>query len=202
MKKLASIAAGLLLGSAFAVSGAMAQDVTTITWQMWAGGEEDVAGWQEIADLVSAKYPEIKVELQTAPWGDYWTKLAGAGRIRPDDRHLLAAVAAHAELPSADGAAERLHRARRLPDRRSSCPRSSRACRGRASSMACPSISARRWCSTTRTASTPPASRRPVEWTMDEFNAAAKALTTDGKYGVGVTPGMFAPGSPRAVPAM
>ncbi len=74
MKKLASIAAGLLLGSALAVSSAMAQ--TVITWQMWAGGEEDVAGWQEIADLVNKQYPDIKVELQTAPWGDYWTKLA------------------------------------------------------------------------------------------------------------------------------
>ncbi len=103
MKKLASIAAGLLLGSALAMSSAMGRD-GRITWQMWAGGEEDVAGWQEIADLVHKQYPDIKVELQTAPWGDYWTKLAAQAHRRPDDRHLLAAVAAHAELPSADGA--------------------------------------------------------------------------------------------------
>ena len=48
MKKLAIMAAGLMLGSVLA-SGAMAEDVT-LTWQMWAGGDADVAGWQELGN--------------------------------------------------------------------------------------------------------------------------------------------------------
>ncbi|MEO7223369.1 MAG: sugar ABC transporter substrate-binding protein [Devosia sp.] len=191
MKRLASIAAGLLLGSALAVSGAMAQTVTTVTWQMWAGGEEDVKGWQEIADLVNAKYPEIKVELQTAPWGDYWTKLAvqaASGQLTdifslqslrtPNFHQLMVPLD---EYVARDGFAV---------DQFVPSIIEGMSWEGKLYGLPFDLGPLMIFYNKDRfdAAGVAPT----VEWTMDDFNAAAKALTTDGKYGVGVTPGLFA----------
>lgn len=63
-----------LMGSALAPVLAHAAPVT-LTWQMWASNDEDKAVWQHLADMVTAKYPDIKITMQTAGWTDYWTKL-------------------------------------------------------------------------------------------------------------------------------
>lgn len=47
----------------------------TLTWFMWSGSQAETAAWQHCADLVHEKYPDITVELQTASFPDYWTKL-------------------------------------------------------------------------------------------------------------------------------
>ncbi len=191
MKKLAGIAAGLLLASALAASGTTAQSVTTITWQMWAGGDEDVANWQQIADMVNAKHPDIKVELQTAPWGDYWTKLsvqAASGQLTdifslqslrtPNFHQLMVPLNDYVErdgfpidqfVPSIIEGMSWNGELYGLPFDLGPLMVFYNKDRFDAAGIA-PSI----------------------EWTMDDFNAAAKALTTDGKYGVGVTPGLFA----------
>jgi len=49
--------------------------VTTMTWNMWIGGTADQEAWQKVADQVATDNPSIKLTLQGAPWGDYWTKL-------------------------------------------------------------------------------------------------------------------------------
>jgi ABC-type glycerol-3-phosphate transport system substrate-binding protein len=67
----AAIAAGLMISTA----GAVQADPVTLKWGMWAGSDAEVAAWQHVADMVTAKYPDIKIELQTASWPDYWTKL-------------------------------------------------------------------------------------------------------------------------------
>src|SRR6185312_8068324 len=67
------VAASLLVGSA--LSSAALADPVTLTWGMWAGSDAEVSAWRHVADMVTAKYPDIKITLQTASWPDYWTKL-------------------------------------------------------------------------------------------------------------------------------
>jgi multiple sugar transport system substrate-binding protein len=58
----------------------------TLTWFMWSGSDAEKAAWQKVADMVTAKYPDIKVQLDTAAWPDYWTKLPtlAASNTLPD----------------------------------------------------------------------------------------------------------------------
>lgn len=84
MKRLKALAALALMGGSLLVSGASAQEQVTITWQMWGSDENDIAAWQHLADMVTEVHPEITVELQTTPWNDYWTKLpvlAASGQL-------------------------------------------------------------------------------------------------------------------------
>ncbi len=60
---------------AIALATAAYADPVTLTWGMWAGSDAEVAAWQHVADMVTAKYPDITIKLQTASWPDYWTKL-------------------------------------------------------------------------------------------------------------------------------
>lgn len=64
---------GLLGGVALA--GAAYAAPVTLTWGMWVGSDAEKAAWQHVADMVTAKYPDIKITLQTSSWPDYWTKL-------------------------------------------------------------------------------------------------------------------------------
>ncbi|MDR6289215.1 MULTISPECIES: ABC transporter substrate-binding protein [Inquilinus] len=66
-----AVAAG---AASLSVTPAQAEPVT-LTWQMWASTDAEVAAWKHVAEMVTAKHPDIKVELRTAPWRDYWTKL-------------------------------------------------------------------------------------------------------------------------------
>ena len=47
----------------------------TLKWFMWSGSDAEAAAWRHLCAMVTAKYPDIKVEFQTASWPDYWTKL-------------------------------------------------------------------------------------------------------------------------------
>ncbi|MFC4499275.1 MULTISPECIES: ABC transporter substrate-binding protein [Streptomyces] len=47
----------------------------TLTWSMWASGTDDRNAWQKVADEVTAENPKIKVKLDTSPFADYFTKL-------------------------------------------------------------------------------------------------------------------------------
>lgn len=82
--KRSSIFAAALAASSLLGIGAQAQDATvTITWQMW-GAPNDTQLWQQLADLVTQQYPDIKVELQLSGWTDYWTRLpvlAASGQV-------------------------------------------------------------------------------------------------------------------------
>lgn len=48
---------------------------TTLTWAFWSGGSADDKVWRRVGDLVTEKYPDISVKLQSSSWNDYWTKL-------------------------------------------------------------------------------------------------------------------------------
>ncbi|MHA7270711.1 ABC transporter substrate-binding protein [Arthrobacter sp. HLT1-20] len=83
-KKLTAFALGgaLVLGasacspstSSDAGNGAAAGNVT-LDWSFWAQGDEGNKTWKDLADQVTAKYPNIKINLTTAPFADYFTKL-------------------------------------------------------------------------------------------------------------------------------
>ena len=47
----------------------------TLTWFMWSGSDVEKNAWLHVADMVTEKYPNIKIEFQTTPFNDYWTKL-------------------------------------------------------------------------------------------------------------------------------
>lgn len=49
-------------------------DAVTLKWGFW-GDPEEVKVHQQVADAFTAKNPNIKVEINTAPWNDYNTKL-------------------------------------------------------------------------------------------------------------------------------
>ncbi|MBN8205939.1 sugar ABC transporter substrate-binding protein [Microbacterium esteraromaticum] len=56
-------------------AGGGAADGDTIVVDMWAGSEDDTAALEAQMDVVREQNPDIKVELRTAPWGDFFTKL-------------------------------------------------------------------------------------------------------------------------------
>lgn len=67
---------------------AVAQDETTLLWGMW-GSPEEIAIHQQVADAYMEANPNVKIELWSQPWGDYFTKLdtlfaAGDGSAIPD----------------------------------------------------------------------------------------------------------------------
>ncbi|WP_232664184.1 ABC transporter substrate-binding protein [Pseudonocardia sp. TRM90224] len=76
----AGIAAACALGLALAgcgggeTSGA-AGGPTKLVWNMWSGSTAETENWTHLADMVTAKYPDITIEFQTTGFNDYWTKL-------------------------------------------------------------------------------------------------------------------------------
>lgn len=82
MKLTTVLAAAFLASSAF-IAAAQAQEQVNLTWQMW-GDEKDAALWKSLADLVTEEYPNITVNAQISGWTDYWTRLpvlASSGQI-------------------------------------------------------------------------------------------------------------------------
>jgi multiple sugar transport system substrate-binding protein len=51
-----------------------AEGTTTLTWAMW-GSPTEIATHQKVADAFMAEHPEIKIEIMSAPWADYFTKM-------------------------------------------------------------------------------------------------------------------------------
>lgn len=51
-----------------------AEGVATITWAMW-GSPAEVATHQAVADAFMETHPDIKVEIYSEPWSDYFTKM-------------------------------------------------------------------------------------------------------------------------------
>ena len=47
----------------------------TLTWFMWSGSDVERNAWLHVADMVTQKYPNIKIQFETTPFDDYWTKL-------------------------------------------------------------------------------------------------------------------------------
>lgn len=64
-------------------SGVESEQVT-LTFGLWNKSQEPVM--REIADKYEASNPNVKIDIQLTPWGQYWTKLeaAATGEVLPD----------------------------------------------------------------------------------------------------------------------
>ncbi|WP_265520251.1 ABC transporter substrate-binding protein [Oerskovia flava] len=56
-------------------SGSSGDASSTIVWDMWAGSQSDIDALEATLEIVRTENPDLEVELQTAPWNDYFTKL-------------------------------------------------------------------------------------------------------------------------------
>lgn len=79
-KFLAAAAAVVLLAacsgnSGSSSSGSSSGGPVTLTWFMWSGSDVEKNAWLHIADMVTQKYPNIKIQFETTPFNDFWTKL-------------------------------------------------------------------------------------------------------------------------------
>ncbi len=70
----ALVLAGTLV-TACGVGGDGESGSKTLTWSMWASVGEEPVIWRELAERVSAEDPQIRLKLETLPWGDYFTKI-------------------------------------------------------------------------------------------------------------------------------
>lgn len=73
----AALAVGLLAacGGGSGDSGSSSGGTKTLTWFMWSGSDVEKNAWLHVADMVTQKYPNIKIKFETAPFNDFWTKL-------------------------------------------------------------------------------------------------------------------------------
>ncbi|MGO7646078.1 hypothetical protein ACC709_37375, partial [Rhizobium ruizarguesonis] len=55
------------IGSSLFATAASAEQFN-LTWQMLTGSETDTKSWQHLAEMVTSKYPDIKVTLTTTGW--------------------------------------------------------------------------------------------------------------------------------------
>ena len=46
-----------------------------LTWFMWSGSDVEKNAWLHVGNMVTAKYPNIKIKFETTPFNDFWTKL-------------------------------------------------------------------------------------------------------------------------------
>lgn len=62
------------------------EEVVELTWTMWADNQSEAQVWEDMANEVSDIYPNIKVDLTTMSFGDYWTRIQTqvAGDNAPD----------------------------------------------------------------------------------------------------------------------
>lgn len=83
MKKIRVGAVAAAAGVAVVLTGCSAggadsgssSESKTIVIDMWAGSEDDTKALEAQLDVVKKQNPDLKVELRTAPWGDFFTKL-------------------------------------------------------------------------------------------------------------------------------
>ena len=62
-------------GSSSSGSSSGGDKPVTLTWFMWSGSDVEKNAWVHVGDMVTAKYPNIKINFQTTPFNDFWTKL-------------------------------------------------------------------------------------------------------------------------------
>lgn len=84
MTKFMSILLTLCLLMTLCASVAQAEEAVTITFSFWDTNQEP--GMKAIAEAYMAEHPNVTIETQVTPWGEYWTKLEAAaqGGALPD----------------------------------------------------------------------------------------------------------------------
>lgn len=188
-----AVAAGAaLVLSGCGGGGGSASGSGAIVIDMWAGSEDDTAALQKQLEIAREQNPDIDIELRTAPWGDFFTKLTtnmasgnmacvtgmnsgmlsgyteGFEELTPEDLE----TAGLSEDDFADGATEILTHAGvlyGLPFDLSTMLTYYNADQLEAAGADLPEIG----------------------WTFDDFEQTAQKATADGKYGFGIGMGDF-----------
>ncbi|WP_336645325.1 ABC transporter substrate-binding protein [Microbacterium sp. USHLN186] len=180
---------GCASGSGNANGGA---DGDAIVVDMWSGSEDDTAALEAQIEVAKKQNPDLKIELRTAPWGDFFTKLTtnmasgnmacvtgmnsgqlasytdGFVKLTADDLK----TAGLAESDFADGATEIL--------------------KNKGDMYGLPFDVATMLTYYNKDMLTAAGADMPaVGWTFDDFEAIAKKATTGGKYGFGIGMGDF-----------
>ena len=82
MKKIHLVpAAAFTVGAALVLTGcggsgsSAGADNKTVVVDMWAGSADDTKALQAQVDIAKKQNPDLKIELRTAPWSDFFTKL-------------------------------------------------------------------------------------------------------------------------------
>lgn len=201
MKKMRVGAAVAITGIAVAITGCSAGngsegagsgDGETIVVDMWAGSEDDTKALEAQIAVAKEQNPDLKIELRTAPWGDFFTKLTtnmasgnmacvtgmnsgmlasytdGFVKLTADDLK----TAGLAESDFAEGATEIL--------------------KNKGEMYGLPFDVATMLTYYNADQLTAAGAELPaVGWTFDDFEATAKKATTDGKHGFAVGMGDF-----------
>lgn len=173
-------------------AGGAGGEAAAIVVDMWAGSEDDIAALNAQIDVAKKANPDIEIELRTAPWGDFFTKLTtnmasgnmacvtgmnsgmlasytdGFVSLTDDDL----ATAGLAEDDFAAGATEILKN------------------KGELYGLPFDVATMLTYYNEDMLAAAG-ADLPQVDWTFDDFEAIAKTATTGGKYGFGIGMGDF-----------
>ncbi|WP_313355032.1 sugar ABC transporter substrate-binding protein [Microbacterium sp.] len=180
---------GCASGSGGSNAGA---DGDAIVVDMWSGSEDDTAALEAQIEIAKKQNPDLKIELRTAPWGDFFTKLTtnmasgnmacvtgmnsgqlasytdGFVKLTADDLK----TAGLAESDFADGATEIL--------------------KNKGEMYGLPFDVATMLAYYNEDMLTGAGAELPaVGWTFDDFEAIAAKATSGGKYGFGIGMGDF-----------
>ncbi|MDT7655097.1 MAG: multiple sugar transport system substrate-binding protein [Pseudonocardiales bacterium] len=164
-------------------------DKADLTWQFWVGGTEDQAAWQKVADQAHTDHPGITVKLQGASWENYWSKIgtllaSGKAPCIIGMQSLRLASYSNALLPLDDLMAKYNILAgefdKPIMD----------GLKADGKQIAIPYDSGPMVVFYNRDRFKQAGLAEPKPgWTVDEFKAAAKKLTTGGRFGFVTTPG-------------
>lgn len=70
-----TVGAALVLTGCGGSSSSAGADDKTVVVDMWAGSADDTKALQAQIDVAKKQNPDLKIELRTAPWNDFFTKL-------------------------------------------------------------------------------------------------------------------------------
>ncbi|MEV4060640.1 ABC transporter substrate-binding protein [Nonomuraea dietziae] len=184
----ALLAAGLVIlvgatacGGGEGTAGGAKQDDGTVTldWEMWAGSEEEKAQLDHVAQLVTQQHPNIRIKLRTAPFNAYFTKLQtefAAGKQACVVSMQSLRLGAYADLLEPLTAPEGF------------APASLDALKMDGKQLALPYDLSPMLLYYNKDAFAKAGVAEPkAGWTVADFEKAAKALSTGGKFGFGMS---------------
>ncbi|GAA3469770.1 ABC transporter substrate-binding protein [Nonomuraea roseola] len=184
----ALLAAGLVIlvgatacGGGEGTAGGAKQDDGTVTldWEMWAGSEEEKAQLDHVAQLVTQQHPNIRIKLRTAPFNAYFTKLQtefAAGKQACVVSMQSLRLGAYADLLEPLTAPEGF------------APASLDALKMDGKQLALPYDLSPMLLYYNKDAFAKAGVAEPkAGWTIADFEKAAKALSTGGKFGFGMS---------------
>ncbi len=161
---------------------------TTLEWSMWSGGTAEKQAWQDAADAVNAADPKITVKLETSSFDDYFTKMgtriaSGSAPCIVSLQSLRLGVLKDGLLPLDD-----LIQSTNF-DTSDVVPAAVEGLAADGQQFGIPYDNGPMLMLYNKDRFKEAGVNEPQSgWTWDDFTAAAKQLTTDGKYGFSAYP--------------